>query len=180
MAITMGLFRAAGAACVLAAMAVPAPAQSTSQNGNRAVTGSVPAAQERDNRARKQTTNQTQKKPAPRAAAAPRPIAPATTIGASSGQSWSIEHALPGRPASQTRDVPQISSPNLGRVPLDTGSFGIETKSQFKQNEFSDGRTIPGLETTKRQEPSYFGLSLQVPTNNVPLLPLLSGPRPNH
>ena len=32
---------------------------------------------------------------------------------------------------------------------------------------------VPGLETDKRNEPSYFGLSLSVPTNErlVPLLP---------
>jgi hypothetical protein len=37
----------------------------------------------------------------------------------------------------------------------------------------SDGRRVPGLETDKRDPPSYFGLSLSVPTNKslVPILP---------
>ncbi|MBM3528771.1 MAG: hypothetical protein FJX62_11830 [Alphaproteobacteria bacterium] len=92
---------------------------------------------------------------------------------------WTIEQALPGKPAAQSRPVPRISAQSPTRVPLETGSFGLETKSQFRQNQFSDGRTIPGLEARKRDDPSYFGLSLQVPTNNVPLLPLLSPPNPN-
>jgi hypothetical protein len=60
---------------------------------------------------------------------------------------------------------------------LETGSFGLETETALKPNQFSDGRPTPGLETVKRQDPSYFGLSLSVPTNDPLFLPLLRPPR---
>jgi hypothetical protein len=105
------------------------------------------------------------KKPAP-TAAAPEP--------------WTLEHALPGGPngarRATQREVPTLSSPRLGRIPLETGSFGIETETQLKPNQFYDGRPTPGLETVKNNEPSYFGLSLSVPTNDPLFLPLLRPP----
>jgi len=94
---------------------------------------------------------------------------------------WSLEDALPDRQPRAARarasDVQASTSP-LGRIPLEQGSLGFETESKFKPNEFSDGRRVPGQETVKRHEPSYFGLSLSVPTNNksifpAPLLPPL-------
>jgi len=95
---------------------------------------------------------------------------------------WSLEDALPDRQPKTARarasDIQGASKSPLGRIPLEQGSFGFETESKFKPNEFGDGRRVPGQETVKRQEPSYFGLSLSVPTNNksifpVPLLPPL-------
>ena len=95
---------------------------------------------------------------------------------------WSLEDALPDRQPKTARtrasDVQGASTSPLGRIPLEQGSLGFETESKFKPNEFSDGRRVPGQETVKRQEPSYFGLSLSVPTDNksffpVPLLPPL-------
>lgn len=107
-----------------------------------------------------------QKRPAPKEAAA---------------EPWTLEHALPGGPngaaRANRREVPTLSSPRLGRIPLETGSFGLETETQLKPNEFYDGRPTPGLETVKNREPSYFGLSLSVPANDPLFLPLLRPPR---
>lgn len=115
--------------------------------------------------ARKQTSK---RKDAPRAGAAT-----SGAVGYSVPQPWTIEHALPGKPSTQSRSVPTVSNPGLGRVPFESGSFGLSTSSTFKDNEFGDGRRVPGLETTKREAPSYFGLSLSVPTNDPGFLPLL-------
>jgi hypothetical protein len=168
MTVSKAFFGAVGFVAFLAA-ASPIHAQSAAKNGNRTVTGSTPAVQgQQDKRVRDQASK---RQPPDRRAAMP-----STAQGWIDTRPWTIEQALPGRPPAQAREVPQPTTHGFGRVPLDSGSFGFETKSQFKQNEFSDGRKVPGLETTKREDPSYFGLSLQMRTNNVPLLPLLSPP----
>ena len=91
-------------------------------------------------------------------------------------QPWSLEDALPRRQTDAVRprgaDMPSASAPLLGRIPLEQGSFGFTTETKVKSNEFGDGRRVPGLETIKRQEPSYFGLSLTVPNNDKSILPV--------
>jgi hypothetical protein len=95
---------------------------------------------------------------------------------------WSIEDALPDRQdksaSARRSDVPAVSTPQLGRIPLEQGSFGLATDTKFKSNEFGDGRRVPGQETIKRHEPTYFGLSLSVPTDNKSLFPALFLGRP--
>ena len=85
---------------------------------------------------------------------------------------WSIDDALLS-PHSKplTPEPAEPAKPQFGRIQLDTGSIGLETEAKLKENRFSDGRVVPGLETVKRQEPSYFGLSLSVPTNSNSFLP---------
>ncbi len=68
-----------------------------------------------------------------------------------------------------SRVRPQTSSPSnasFGRIPLESGSLGFETETRLKANEFPDGRRIPGLDHTHRHTPTYFGLSLSVPTES--------------
>jgi hypothetical protein len=82
---------------------------------------------------------------------------------------WSLEDALPTRrtDASVKREIPTITSPQLGRIPLESGSFGFETETKVKSNELSDGRRVPGLETVKRDPPSYFANSAAVGTGVI-------------
>jgi hypothetical protein len=47
-----------------------------------------------------------------------------------------------------------------------SGTFGLETETKVKSAEFPDGRPAPGVETTQHRPPSYFGLSISVPTND--------------
>lgn len=82
---------------------------------------------------------------------------------------WTIEDALPkNSPASRAAsEEPPKGNPGFGRLQLDAGSVGVETEPKFKDNTFSDGRKVPGLEYDKRNAPSYFGLSLSVPADKL-------------
>lgn len=111
-----------------------------------------------------------------RAAPAARSVKPATagqrapvsqTIGARNTQarSWSIEDALPDK--SSALNAPSTGKPQqteFGRIPLHTGTLGIETKSQVNSYELPEARRIPSLENL-HSKPSYLGLSLSVPTS---------------
>ena len=91
----------------------------------------------------------------------------------------------PGPSATLCRRTPKPSGPtpptasnqDFGRLQLETGSIGFSGQSQLKDGHFSDGRRVPGLETVKRDQPSYFGLSLSVPTHDNSLLPVPLPPR---
>ena len=92
---------------------------------------------------------------------------------------WSINDALPNDSKARVIDARSSSGSQFGRLNLDTGTVGLTTESQFKEGQFADGRRAPGLEAVKRDPPSYFGLSLSVPTTDkslIPLLPII--PRP--
>ena len=56
------------------------------------------------------------------------------------------------------------------------GTFGLETESKVKSTEFPDGRRVPGAETTTQRPPSYFGLSISVPTNDKSIIPSIPAP----
>jgi hypothetical protein len=62
----------------------------------------------------------------------------------------------------------QLELDGLRRQPLSAGagSFGIETETKVKTTAFPDGRPAPGVETTQRRPPSYFGLSISVSTTD--------------
>jgi hypothetical protein len=99
------------------------------------------------------------------------------------GQSkpWSIEDALPDNsPAAgqRVRETPAPAKPGLGRMPLQNGAgtFGLETETKVKSTEFPDGRRAPGAETTTQRPPSYFGLSISVPTNDKSIIPSIPAP----
>ncbi len=140
--------------------------------------GTIPTVQNPTERAKKPATNPGSVKranPLPATAASERGTAP------DDGRGWTLDDALMTRrsPASVSANSPpplQERAP-LGRLQVNQGTFGIETESKFKEGEFSDGRRVPGLETTKREQPSFFGLSLSVPTIDKSLMPSL--PRPD-
>ena len=71
----------------------------------------------------------------------------------------------PGRAAE--RPVPREQAPALGRVALPQGSLGYEGRTQMQTYDMSDGRRVPGFENIQRNDSSYFGLSLRMPTTSV-------------
>jgi hypothetical protein len=154
--------RLIGAIAAAAVLWIGGPAPADAQTANPERARSSTAAQQGQGT---QTTARKPTKPAP-----PRTTAYSAT--APDGKGWTIDDALPSR-RSLANDPPAIADRPLGRIPLQSGSIGFSGESQVKDNKFSDGRRVPGLETDKRNEPSYFGLSLSVPTNErlVPLFP---------
>ncbi len=70
---------------------------------------------------------------------------------------------------STARPVPR-EQPNLGRLSLPQGSLGYEGKTQMQTYDMSDGRRVPGFENIQRNNSSYFGLSLRMPTVNVAIV----------
>jgi hypothetical protein len=99
----------------------------------------------------------------------------------SQSKPWSLEDALPDNsPAVRERlkETPAPAKPGLGRVPLQNspGTFGLETETKMKSTEFPDGRRAPGAETTQQRPPSYFGLSISVPTTDKSIIPAIPPP----
>jgi hypothetical protein len=87
----------------------------------------------------------------------------------SKGRPWSIEDALPDHSSAMRANKPEVTAdegPGLGRLPLQSGpgSFGFEAETKMKPDKLPDGRPIPGL-TPTTEAPSYFGLSVSVPTS---------------
>ena len=79
----------------------------------------------------------------------------------------STQQPAANHPAAK-KDVPRIQPAELGRVPVDKqgSTFGFSSETKMKAYETPDGQRIRGMDhqiTTSRQ-PSYFGLSLSVPT----------------
>jgi hypothetical protein len=119
------------------------------------------------------------------AAAAPPAQAAATTLRAAGsqrvpgratqGRPWSIEDALPDKSSALNSSTTTPPPAQLGRIPWQNGTLGVETKSQVDPYELPDGRRIPGLESSTHNKPSYLGLSLSVPSHDklfqVPALP---------
>ena len=104
-------------------------------------------------------------KPASRATAA-APAKPAPVRRAAP-----TERVINDTTAAQTRSadrpVPR-EQPNLGRLSLPQGSLGYEGKTQLQTYDMSDGRRVPGFENIERKDLSYFGLSLRMPTADLP------------
>lgn len=76
------------------------------------------------------------------------------------------------------KEAPQPAPRTLGRIPFETGSIGLSTDRRYSNTAFSDGRVTPGFENIQTKSPSYFGLSLSVPTDktSIPLPPLFARP----
>lgn len=89
---------------------------------------------------------------------------------------WSINDALPkdskALSIGETEPKPKTE---LGRIPLQSGSVGFETKTKVNTTEYPDGQRLPGADTAQHQPPSYLGLSLSLPTNKSMLPPFLGG-----
>lgn len=114
-------------------------------------------------------------KPAPRAAAAasanPAPAKPAAAKPAPARRPVTAERTIndttaANRNQSTARPVPR-EEVNLGRVALPQGSLGYENRTQLQTYDLSDGRgRVPGYDNIQRNDSSYFGLSLRMPTLN--------------
>ena len=106
-------------------------------------------------------------KPAARAtAAAPAKPAPVRRTAAPTERVITDATATDA-PRSVDRPVPR-EQPNLGRLALPQGSFGYEGRTQMQAYDMSDGRRVPGFDNIQRNNSSYFGLSLRLPTANPP------------
>ena len=149
-----------GMLATLAAVALIAPAQAQ----NSAIDGTL--ANSNNTAQQKQQKPQTrQPSPARSTASTTRPRQVAAP---------SLSDAVAAQPR-RSRDNPREISP-LDSVALDQNlKLGLETSSKVNTYQFEDGRRIPGLENTTRNEPSYFGLSVST-RGNILLPPLL--PRP--
>jgi hypothetical protein len=77
------------------------------------------------------------------------------------------------------KDTPDIAQPSIGRIPFETGTIGLTTSRHYSNSAFADGRVTPGFENVQAKSPSYFGLSLSVPTDKQTLLPLPLFSRPD-
>jgi hypothetical protein len=142
------------------ALVAPAQAQNSAIDGTLANSHSTTRQKQQRPQTRQQSpTRSTASTTRPRQLAAP-----------------SVSDAVATQP-TRSRDNPRETSP-LDPVALDQNlRLGLETSSRVNTYQFEDGRRIPGLENTTRNEPSYFGLSVSVPTRgNILLPPLL--PRP--
>jgi hypothetical protein len=156
---------------LVAGAAAPIQAQQAAGNAGGTVTGTSTGLNPRTK------ARPAAQRPANQTAAKQRAASGKSNALAPDGKSWSIEDALPShQPGAVQRqgDVPTISRPSIGRVPVEggTGTFGLATDTKVKSNELSDGRRVPGLEAETRNPSSYLGLSLSVPTNDKSILPV--------
>jgi hypothetical protein len=132
------------------ALALPATAQQTLQRDGRTATDATrqkPSTQTgQPNASRNVNRNTTN------ANTRPRPVVTSPTLA--------------DQP-QRSRENPREKSA-LDPIALDNNlRLGLETSTKVNTYQFSDGRRIPGLENTTRNDPSYFGLSLSTPTNGV-------------
>ena len=79
---------------------------------------------------------------------------PQTTAGTLAGSA---------RPAE--RPIPREQPTALGRLSIPGGSLGYESETSMKAYDLSDGRRVPGYENIQRNNSSYFGLSVRMPTS---------------
>ena len=74
-------------------------------------------------------------------------------------------------PQAAKKDVPRIEPKPLGRVSVDNqgSTFGFSSETKMKAYETPDGQRIRGMDhqMTNNRQPSYFGLSLSVPTTST-------------
>jgi hypothetical protein len=120
-----------------------------------------------------------QAKPAARPVSTPQAGAPAQPRNErqrSAGPSRTDDKTTTGSSQPRGKPVPQFEQPQLGRIPLETGSFGFSSQTHMKSDRFPDGSRLPGPEHTRASDPSYFGLSLTVPTHDKMLSPFLRRP----
>jgi len=73
---------------------------------------------------------------------------------------------MPEHSASMRQYDTRPGSPPIGRMPLQSGSVGFDTKTQVDPNKTPDGATIRGQETTAARSSTYVGMSLSVPTTD--------------
>ena len=102
-------------------------------------------------------------KPAPRATASAPPRPAPARRPAQAGNT--IADTPTGSTRTPDRPAPREQSPALGRLSLpQQGSLGLERETKLNAYDLSDGRRVPGYDNIQRNESSYFGLSLRMPT----------------
>ena len=142
----------AGILVMSAGLAIPAHSQQTSERAIQGSQGQAGAA----------------KKPAKPATAKPA-TAKSPDMRVPQTRQWTLDDALPSR--NPARATPTVTSPELGRVPVQGGTFGFSTETKVDPYRTPDGNRIRGLENTSRSDPSYLGLSLSVTTDDRTFLP---------
>jgi hypothetical protein len=102
--------------------------------------------------------------------------APASAAAAQSDY-WKIEYAMPeyeggGRRSAEPNTVRERTPLDRTRLDNGPGSIGFSSGSGANSTQFSDGRSVPGMERYNQQPNSgYAGMSLSVPTLNNTLVP---------
>ncbi len=108
--------------------------------------------------------------PAPKPAAAnPKPAARTATTPprpANTRRPPASENAANGAGAARSSDrpIPREQPASLGRVDLPSGSMGFENRTALRDYDMSDGGKVPVFDNIQRNESSYFGLSIRMPT----------------
>jgi hypothetical protein len=70
------------------------------------------------------------------------------------------------RPNGQSRNGHKRMKHTSRRVLPVVGHIRPRNRDQGEIHRIPDGRPAPGVETTQHRPPSYFGLSISVPTND--------------
>jgi hypothetical protein len=99
-------------------------------------------------------------KPAGQANAAKNAKKKPDTAAAAAGQPAST-------PAATERPIPREQLTPIGRLSIPGGSLGYESRTAIGAYDLSDGRRVPGYENIQRNDSSYFGLSIRMPTGGL-------------
>jgi outer membrane biosynthesis protein TonB len=101
--------------------------------------------------------------PAVKPAAAPKPPARAITARRPAQAETGNRDTATSQRASE-RPIPREQPNTLGRISVEGATLGYESQTQMKTYDMSDGRRVPGYDNIQRNDSSYFGLSLKMPT----------------
>jgi hypothetical protein len=105
--------------------------------------------------------------PAAKPAAAPKPPARAATARRPVQAETGNRDTAVSQRASE-RPIPREQPNALGRISVEGATLGYESQTQMKAYDMSDGRRVPGYDNYQRNDSSYFGLSLKMPTFDGP------------
>ncbi len=106
----------------------------------------------------------------PAAPAAKKPAKPETKPAAAARRPSSAtdDRTAAGSARLNERPIPREQPTALGRLSIPGGTLGYESETSMKAYDLSDGRRVPGYENIQRQDSSYFGLSVRMPTSPSP------------
>jgi hypothetical protein len=102
--------------------------------------------------------------PAVKSATAPKPPARATTTTRRPAQAETGNRDTAVSQRASERPIPREQPNALGRISVEGATLGYESQTQMKAYDMSDGRRVPGYDNYQRNDSSYFGLSLKMPT----------------
>lgn len=141
----------------------PPATQTTGQSGATRQTA-VPAT----NTPTTSTTTQpaTASKPAARTTTASAPARPAAARKPAPAANSSTSQTATDSTRASERPIPREQPGALGRIDLPGGSVGYESQTSMRPYDLGDGRRVPGTDNIQRNDSSYFGLSLRMPTSS--------------